>query len=149
LPKLLRRPIHGDGQAPPIIDIPSEVTKLIDAFLEPKPFPCAYLELKINEDSADALIDSGSSYSFVDANFREDLEKQGFKFVPKLYNIRVADKRWIQCEGYMLMKFKIKNRIFTYPFILMKDTIQPVILGIDFLSWAGLCLSFLLIPGSG
>lgn len=62
----------------------------------------------------------------------------GFKFVPKVYRVRVANKRFVECEGYINATFKIHNRVHTFPLILMHNTIQPVILGLDYQTWSGL-----------
>ena len=104
--------------------------------------PCGYLSLYFGNDLANAMIDSGSSLSFVDMSLKDDFVKNNFEYVQHKYRIRVADRRWVVCAGYIRAKFKIRQRSFQFPLILMEECLHPIILGADFLSFSGLTPNF-------
>ena len=108
----------------------------------PNAAPCGYVDLYFGSELANALIDSGSSLSFCDDSLRSDFEKLGFKIHNRPIRVRVADQRWIVCEGFVLAKFKIKRRSFQYPLIFMVNALRPIILGADWMTFSGFCPDF-------
>ena len=104
--------------------------------------PCGYETVYFGDEACSALLDSGSTLSFIDASLKNDLIKLGNKFTSQPISAKVANQQWILCPGYVTAKFKIKQRHFSYPLVLMENCLHPVILGVDFLSFSGLLPNF-------
>jgi hypothetical protein len=114
-----RRPVSSGGLGAPVVDElathanPADATSnLVSGPVSPSPVPCGYLPISIAKEETSALVDCGSSLSFIDLSLKDDLENLGFKFTAKSIPIKVADKRWVTAPGYILAIFKIRNRTF-------------------------------------
>src|SRR5207253_5641495 len=121
---------------------PASPEKFVMGPHSPVSAPCAYILTKIANETSNALIDCGSSLSFIDASLKDDLVQSVFKYTEKDMPVKVEDKRWVLAKGYILAVFKIRNRTFKYPLVLLENTLQPIILGVDFIKFSGICLNF-------
>ena len=108
----------------------------------PHSAPCGYVEIYFGNEIANALLDSGSSLSFCDASLKDDFVKLGSKVNDKIIRVRVADRRWVCCPGFVVANFRMKRRVFQYPLIFMPNCLQTVILGVDFMTFSGICPDF-------
>ena len=108
----------------------------------PNAAPCGYLEIFFGSELTNALVDSGSSLSFCDSSLRQEFKNLGFKIHNRPIHVKVADQRWVTCEGYVLARFKVKHRVFQYPLIFMRNALRPVILGADWMTFSGFCPDF-------
>ena len=105
------------------------------------------IDLRFHQTTIPALIDTGATISCMREDLASTLSKQyPTEYVRVRLRVFLADGAMCHITKAIKIKFKIKNKIFSHQFALLKSLTQPVILGTDFLSRTKSTIQYSLDP---
>lgn len=91
-----------------------------------------FIELKIENVTTSALLDSGANCTVVDRDFAEKLHLPTRSKEPVTFNVKTADGTLHRCSGQYQLDYTFMGRTHRIPTIIMPSLSVSVILGIDF-----------------
>ncbi|UYV69952.1 hypothetical protein LAZ67_7001313 [Cordylochernes scorpioides] len=110
----------GEAAAQPIIPPLSTVVKMTNN----------YIDIKIEDDTIRALVDSGASYSVISERFRVELKKTMFAETDVV--LKVADDKVVKSKGRCTLKLEVNGHPENFEFVVLENCSHDVILGWDF-----------------
>jgi hypothetical protein len=101
---------------------------------------------KIDEASTEIMLDSGSSVSLLHQEIVFGLKGITRRWLPQKLNLVTASGETLPIVDYVEATVVLGNTEMKHYFIVVKDLVTPVILGVDFLQDKGLVLDFTTTP---
>ncbi|KAL6421135.1 hypothetical protein ACFW04_013953 [Cataglyphis niger] len=100
--------------------------------------PRPHLTLTLHGLPVNALLDSGSELSFVNAETAERLRRRGVEPTATEGQVRMADGTHTTTRGYVQAPLRLQGRVYTHTFAILPALQEDVLVGVDLWSRLGL-----------
>jgi len=102
--------------------------------------PRPHITVTFQQRSYEALIDSGSERSFINAEVIRQAESLGYHVRDQLSTIYLANNLPIEVPGVIRLSISVGNRRFSHKFLIMPSLKTPMLIGVDLWAKIGITL---------